>query len=243
MALVDRVKNILLTPQTEWPKIAAEESNVQSIMTGYVLILAAIGPIALAIRFMSLGIVAAVVTYIVSLVSLFVFAWIVDMLASNFGGEKNFLQSFKLVAYSMTASWIAGIFKLLPYLGGLVALLGAHLYAVYVLPRRANAQEMRSGQSGRLHDRCHRLRNRARVTDRLRADADVRGRRDGRTRDDAVTELHERAPPEATAPPRRRRAPSVVVLASRRDRSRTPARSGAPLPKSRWRRVCGRMCR
>ena len=130
MALVDRAKNILLSPQAEWPKIAAEESNVQAIMTGYVLILAAIGPIALAIRFMSLGLAAAVVTYVVSLVSLFVFAWIVDMLAPNFGGEKNFVQSFKLVAYSMTASWIAGIFKLLPYLGGLVALL-ALIYTLY----------------------------------------------------------------------------------------------------------------
>ena len=49
MALVDRVKNILLSPQTEWPTIAAESATVQSILTGYVLILAAIGPLALAI--------------------------------------------------------------------------------------------------------------------------------------------------------------------------------------------------
>ena len=130
MALIDRVKNILLTPKTEWPTIASETSSVQSILTGYALILAAIGPIALAIRFMSLGIVAAVITYVVSLISLFVFAWIVDMLAPSFGGEKNFVQSFKLVAYASTASWIAGIFKLLPFLGGLVALL-ALIYTLY----------------------------------------------------------------------------------------------------------------
>ena len=130
MALVDRVKNILLSPQTEWPTIAAESTTVQSIMTDYALILAAIGPVALAIRFMSLGLVAAIFTYVMSLISLFVIAWIVDMLAPSFGGEKNFVQSFKLVAYSMTASWIAGIFKLLPYLGGLVALL-ALIYTLY----------------------------------------------------------------------------------------------------------------
>ncbi len=36
MALVDRVKNILLTPKTEWPKIAAETATTQSIFVGYV---------------------------------------------------------------------------------------------------------------------------------------------------------------------------------------------------------------
>jgi hypothetical protein len=49
MALIDRVKNILLTPKTEWPTIAGEAATLQSIFVGYVLILAALGPIALAI--------------------------------------------------------------------------------------------------------------------------------------------------------------------------------------------------
>ena len=33
------------------------------------------------------------------------------MLAPTFGGEKNFIQSLKLVAYSSTAAWLAGIFQ------------------------------------------------------------------------------------------------------------------------------------
>ena len=130
MALVDRVKNILLSPQTEWPTIAAETATVQSILTGYVLILAAIGPIAIALRYFGFGIAGAIVTYVMSLVSLFVISWIVDMLAPNFGGEKNFVQSFKLVAYSMTAAWIAGVFKLLPLVGGIIALI-ALVYTLY----------------------------------------------------------------------------------------------------------------
>ena len=130
MALVDRVKNILLTPKTEWPKIDAEQASVPSILTSYVLILAAIGPIAVAIRLMSFGIMSAVVMYVTSLISVFVIAWIVDMLSPTFGGAKNFVQSFKLVAYASTATWIAGIFRLLPYVGGLIALLAA-IYALY----------------------------------------------------------------------------------------------------------------
>ena len=42
MALVDRVKNILLSPRTEWPVIDAEPATVASLYTGYIMPLAAI---------------------------------------------------------------------------------------------------------------------------------------------------------------------------------------------------------
>ena len=127
MALVDRVKNILLQPKFEWPKIAEEETNVAGLYTGYIMILAAIGPLAMAIKG---GIVAALVGYGVSLVVTYALAFIVDALAPTFGGEKNFIQSLKLTAYSYTAAWVAGIFQIIPFLGGLLALLGA-AYAWY----------------------------------------------------------------------------------------------------------------
>jgi len=130
MALVDRVKNILLTPKTEWPKIAEEAATPQSIYVGYVMILAAIGPIAMAIRGSLFGTTAALLGYAISLGVTYVLALIVDALAPTFGGEKNFLQSLKLVAYSYTAAWVAGIFHLLPFIGGVVGLLAA-IYAFY----------------------------------------------------------------------------------------------------------------
>ena len=46
MNLVDRIKGILVEPRNEWPKIAAEPATVQSLYTGWIMILAAIGPIA-----------------------------------------------------------------------------------------------------------------------------------------------------------------------------------------------------
>src|SRR5664280_597388 len=42
MAIVDRVKNICLTPNTEWPVIAEEATSAGSLITGYVAPLAAI---------------------------------------------------------------------------------------------------------------------------------------------------------------------------------------------------------
>ena len=43
MAIVDRVKNICLTPNTEWPIIADEPTTSADLITGYVVPLAAIG--------------------------------------------------------------------------------------------------------------------------------------------------------------------------------------------------------
>src|SRR5262245_3663874 len=107
MNLVDRVKNILMSPKTEWPAIAAETATTQSIYTGYVMLLAAIGPLAMAIVGGGLGGVAgAVIAYVIGLVVVLVVAWIADALAPSFGGEKNFVQALKLVAYSYTAVWI-----------------------------------------------------------------------------------------------------------------------------------------
>jgi hypothetical protein len=130
MALIERVKNILLTPKTEWPTIAGETATPQSIYVGYVLILAAIGPIAMAIRGGMLLATVAVFSYVVALAVTFLLAFIVDALASSFGGEKDFTQSLKLSAYAYTAAWVAGIFQLLPFVGPLLGLI-AGCYSLY----------------------------------------------------------------------------------------------------------------
>src|SRR5438270_12652930 len=41
MALIERVKNMIGNPRSEWPVVAAEPATIGSIYTGYVLILAA----------------------------------------------------------------------------------------------------------------------------------------------------------------------------------------------------------
>ena len=134
MLQIDRLKNILLTPKTEWPVIAGETATVQSLYVGYIMILAAIGPVALALRFgiVGAGITFAIANYVVSLAVVYLLALLVDALAPSFGGEKNFIRSLQLVAYSLTVSWLAGIFHLLGVIGGLVNLV-ATIYAIYTL--------------------------------------------------------------------------------------------------------------
>ena len=41
MNIVDRAKNLILTPAAEWDKISAETHTVQGLYTGWIMVLAA----------------------------------------------------------------------------------------------------------------------------------------------------------------------------------------------------------
>ncbi|MBI5472933.1 MAG: DUF1282 family protein [Ignavibacteriae bacterium] len=140
MNLVDRAKNIILTPKTEWPAIAAEEPNIGQIMTGYVLPLALIPAVANIIGWgiigrgfvsFTYGIASGVVSFGVAVLSVFLVAYVVDFLAPNFSSTKNIGRAFQLVAYSYTPSWIAGVLLIVPVLSPLAMLAG--LYGIYLM--------------------------------------------------------------------------------------------------------------
>jgi hypothetical protein len=147
MNIVDRAKNICLTPVTEWPVIAEEQTPTGSLMTGYVLPLAAIGSVAgfigssligYSLPFVgyyrapiTLGLSSAVVALVMAVVSVFILSFIVNALAPTFGGQKDSAQALKVVVYSLTPAWIAGVLRILPVLGLLGVL--ASLYGVYLL--------------------------------------------------------------------------------------------------------------
>jgi hypothetical protein len=148
MALVDRVKNIIVSPKTEWDVIAAETTPPPQLITGYVLPLAGAAAIAgfigsalfvsmlggmfgARIGFMG-ALVGAVIQVIMAVVSVFVLGFIIDALAPTFGGQKNMNQALKLTAYSYTPAWIFGLAAIIPFLGWLGALIGG-LYGLYVL--------------------------------------------------------------------------------------------------------------
>lgn len=147
MGLVDRAKNICLTPKTEWPVIAGETSTTSSLMTGYVAPLAAIGSIAGIIGgsiightlpFVGtyrtpivMGVGVAIFTFVMAFVGVFILSLIINALAPSFGGEKNSQQALKVAVYAYTPAWLAGIFGIIPFLG-ILAILAA-FYGLYLL--------------------------------------------------------------------------------------------------------------
>lgn len=145
-SLIERAKAIVLKPAETWPVVAAEQTSPGEIFTRYALPLAAIGPVASFIGGQVFGISAFIATYrpsfmtgltmavtsfIMGLISLVVVALIADFLAPKFDGQSNRTNAFKLVAYSMTPAWVAGILGIVPSLAVLGIIAG--LYSIYLL--------------------------------------------------------------------------------------------------------------
>ncbi len=147
MNFIQRVQDILLKPKETWPAIAAEPASVGSIYQQWLLILAAIPAVAGFIGMSVMGVggfggfgfrvpllqglVQMVLSYGLALAMVYVMALVVDALAPSFGGTKNFLAAFKLMAYSLTAAFVGGLFSLIPALAVLGLL--AAIYSIYLL--------------------------------------------------------------------------------------------------------------
>jgi hypothetical protein len=141
--LIERAKNILLTPQAEWDRIAGEPADVGKLYTGYVLPLAAlaaiagfigtsvIGASAFGVSYrvpMVTGVVMGVVQIIAVLIGVFVMAMVTNALAPSFGSQQDQGQAHKLAVYGATAALLGGLFAIIPA----IAVLGL-LAAIYSL--------------------------------------------------------------------------------------------------------------
>jgi hypothetical protein len=146
MELVRRVCALLFTPRTEWPAIQREPGDPAHLFTNYVGYLAVIPAVAgfiggslvgvsvggmgtVRTGFFS-GLMFATFSYLMTFVGVYVIAWIIEMLAPRFGGQKNFPNALRLAAYFPTPFWLAGIFSVEP---GLSFLGVFGLYGFYLL--------------------------------------------------------------------------------------------------------------
>jgi hypothetical protein len=145
MGLISRVKNIMLDPDSEWPKIAAEGGGATSLFVGYVAILALIPAICTFVGDSIIGVSVSVGTfrvpllvgltgmvigYIFEFVAVYAVALIINALAPGFRTQRNFPNALKLSVYSFTPAWLAGIFYLIPGMRFLTVL---GLYGFYLL--------------------------------------------------------------------------------------------------------------
>jgi hypothetical protein len=144
--LTTRVTNILTKPKEEWQVIDGESASVDALYSNYIAILAAIPIVASFIK-MSLigfsvlsmtvrvgivrGLIAAIVSYVLSLAGVYLAAYVIEKLAPTFQSQGDTVQALKLVAYANTATWIAGVFNLIPTIGTLALIAGA-IYSIYL---------------------------------------------------------------------------------------------------------------
>lgn len=145
--LVARVQNILLTPKTEWPVIAAEPETTSGLYTKYILIVSALGPLAMFLKNtligtstfvgtfrvdMATGLKWLVVMYVLGLAGIWLWSLVINVLAPTFGGQKDSVQALKTATYAATAAWVGGVGQLVPWIGWLIGLAAA-IYSIYLL--------------------------------------------------------------------------------------------------------------
>jgi hypothetical protein len=146
MNLQTRVIHILTKPKEEWPVIANESTDVVTLYKEYVAPLSAIpaicGFLGMTITGVTIpymgnirtpigsGVTELVVGYILSLLATYLAALVVDKLAPTFHSAGGIVPALKMVAFSSTAAWVAGVVRIIPVLGALVLL--AALYGVYL---------------------------------------------------------------------------------------------------------------
>lgn len=147
MDLVSRVQGIILKPKEEWDKIKSESPKIVELFTSYAMILAAIPAVA---QFIGMGLIGrrvpfigwyrynigtaffyAILTYVFTLVAVYVFGIVINALAPTFSSKVDAVNAMKLAVYSMTPVWVAGVLHIIPLLSILVLL--ASFYAFYVL--------------------------------------------------------------------------------------------------------------
>jgi hypothetical protein len=146
MNLQERVTRILKQPKLEWPVIEAEPSDIATLYRSYIMPLAAIPAISGFIGMVVVGISlpfvgryrygiaealrAEIFQYVGQLISCFVAAFVIAKLAPTFNSRDDQVQALKLVAYSTTPVWIAGVLNLIPVLA--VLILFAAIYSIYL---------------------------------------------------------------------------------------------------------------
>jgi hypothetical protein len=141
-ALKERVTKIITDPANEWRRIEPEPTTIQQLFSGYIIPVAAIPAVASFIGSVLIGapfigrsspiyaLVVAVLTLGMTLVGTYLAAFVISKLGPTFASISDDRQALKLVAYSYTPLWVAGILNIVPMLGILSIL--AWLYCIYV---------------------------------------------------------------------------------------------------------------
>jgi hypothetical protein len=141
--LIDRVKNILLTPKAEWARIATEPADIGKLYIGYALPLLALAAICSFIGLAVIGlpfighlpltwaVTQAALNVVMGLVTLFVAAFIANALAPTFGSKQDMGQAQKLIVYGSTAGILAGVIAIIPSLG-MLAIVGG-IYSIVLI--------------------------------------------------------------------------------------------------------------
>lgn len=137
MYIINRLYNLLFSPQSEWIKIRDERTSNTQIFLKYVIWVAALPAVGYLISFFRYGnfvlnIRAAIISYVFALVAVDVSAYLINMLATNFTSKKDVSRALKLVAFGASPVFVGGLLNFVPVVGKFIWAVGA-LYMAYLI--------------------------------------------------------------------------------------------------------------
>jgi hypothetical protein len=122
--ILSRAYGLFRDPNAEWEQIRAEETTIPNILIGYVAPLALIPPVcdligSIVFNHMlqiepAQAVLRAAITWIVSVAFVFLLGILINALAETFEADRNELSAQKIAAYSLTPSFLSGVFSLWP---------------------------------------------------------------------------------------------------------------------------------
>jgi hypothetical protein len=146
--ILQRIKNILVSPRTAWPVIASEPTSIQQLFVGYVLPLAALAALMTFIRMSLIGVnmpfggtlrmplvsslESALISCVFGCLGVFIAGLIINGLAPTFGATRDTRQALKVAAYSFTPAYLSSVLALSPVMPRLLQFV-AGLYGIYLL--------------------------------------------------------------------------------------------------------------
>jgi predicted lipid-binding transport protein (Tim44 family) len=131
MNIVERVKRICLSPDSEWAVIAAEPASLATLIIGYALPLAALSAVGSLLGALILGLGmgfalrVAILGLVMAIVGVVILSTVIDALAPTFGAAKNSSSAAKVAVYAPTPAWVGGVFQIIPFVGSPIAFAGA----------------------------------------------------------------------------------------------------------------------
>lgn len=145
--ILERAKLVLTDPKGCWSVIKAEPSDTKSLYMNWIIPTVGVSSVAIFLGISIWGMSAIGISFtpgiayglkyslnnfIMQCVAIFISAQVISFLAPKFNGQSDAGAALKLVAYSSTASLVAGLLYLVPIPGKVILSLGLGIYGIYI---------------------------------------------------------------------------------------------------------------
>lgn len=144
--MLERAKLVLMDPKGCWGVIKSEPADTKMLYKNWVVPMVGASSLAMFLGISIWGVSAMGISitpgigyglkfslnnFIMQCLAIFISAHVISFLAPKFNGQADTGSALKLVAYSSTASLVAGLLYLIPIPGKTIIGLGLGIYGIY----------------------------------------------------------------------------------------------------------------